>query len=64
MNMYHGTYMYNCTCLYTAYKTKATRQSEATTPEDNSIFLKKQNELPQAGFEPIMFCVLGRRSTN
>ena len=41
-----------------------TRQSKATTPEDNSFFLKRKNELPQAGFEPATFCVLGRHSTN
>ena len=40
-----------------------TRQSKATTPEDNSSFPEKE-ELPQAGFEPTTFCVLGRRSTN
>ena len=41
-----------------------TREGKATTPEDNSFFLKRKNELPQAGFEPATFCVLGRRSTN
>ena len=41
-----------------------TRQSKATTPEDNFFFLKRKNELPQAGFEPTTFCVLGRHSTN
>ena len=38
-----------------------TRQSKATTPEDNSSF---SPELPQAGLEPATFCVLGRFSTN
>ena len=32
-----------------------TRQSKATIPKE---------ELPQAGFEPVMFCILGRCSTN
>ena len=31
-----------------------------TTP----FFSREKEELPQAGFEPAMFCVLGRRSTN
>ena len=34
-----------------------TRQSKTTTPEDKSFFLKRKNELPQAGFEPVTFCV-------
>ena len=34
-----------------------TRQSKTTTPEDKSFFLKRKNELPQAGFEPATFCV-------
>ena len=42
-----------------------TRQSKATMPEDNSIFLKRNiEELPQVGFEPTTFCMLGGRSTN
>ena len=38
-----------------------TRHSKATMSEDNS---KRKNELPQAGFEPATFCVLGRCSIN
>ena len=39
-----------------------TRQSKATTPKDNSSFFlnRKKEELPQAGFEPATFCMLGR----
>ena len=37
------------------------RQSKATMPDDNSFF---SQELPQVGFEPATFCVLGRCSTN
>ena len=37
-----------------------TRQSKATIPEGNSFFLKRKNELPQAGFKPATFCILGR----
>jgi len=32
------------------------------TPEDNS-FLPREKELPRAGLEPVMFCVLGRYCT-
>ena len=38
-----------------------TRQSKATTPENNP---REKEELPQAGLEPVTFCVLGRHSTN
>ena len=31
--------------------------------KDNSFF-SREKELPQAGFEPAMFCVLGGCSTN
>ena len=42
-----------------------TRQIKATTPEDNSFFFSREKkELPQAGFEHTMSCVLGRRSTS
>ena len=41
-----------------------TRQSKATMPEDNSLFPRGKEELPQAGFQPATFCVLGRHSTN
>ena len=42
-----------------------TRLSKAAMPEDNSIlFSREKEELFQAGFEPTMFCVLGRRPTN
>ena len=39
-----------------------TRQNKATMPK--SFFPKRKEELPQAGLEPAMFCMLGRRSTN
>ena len=31
---------------------------QATTPKDNSFFSREKEELPQAGLEPVMFCVL------
>ena len=33
---------------------------QATTPEDNSFFPREKEELPQAGLEPVTFCILGR----
>ena len=41
-----------------------TRQSKATTSEDNSLFSREKEELPQAGLEPATFCIPSRRSTN
>ena len=42
-----------------------TRQSTATTPEDNTFFFpREKEELPQAGFKPATLYVLGRRSTS
>ena len=37
-----------------------TRQMQATTPEDNSFFLREKEELPRAGLEPATFCFPGR----
>jgi len=33
---------------------------QTTTPADNSFFFREKEELPWAGLEPAMFCVLGR----
>ena len=33
---------------------------QAMTLEDNSFFSREKEELPQAGLEPVTFCVLGR----
>ena len=42
-----------------------TRQIKATMPKDNSFFSReKKKVLPQEGFEPATFCVLGRHSTS
>ena len=56
-------FMANCPIVH-VNSFNETRQSQATTPDDSSFFLKGKNELPQAGFKPAMFCMLGRRSTN
>ena len=68
MYMYVDMFMYMY-CTHPGTNThvnsfKETRQSKATTPEDNSFFLKRKNELHQAGFKPTTFCVLGRHYTN
>ena len=39
---------------------KAKQLCLKTTP----FFSREKEKLPQAGYEPTMFCVLGRRSTN
>ena len=44
-----------------------TRQCNSTTctPKDNSSFFRREKEeLPEAGFKPAVFCMLGRHSTN
>ena len=52
-----------CTLYCWGHTVIETRQIKATTPEDNSFFQEKKEELPQAGLEPATFCMLGRRST-
>ena len=52
--MYMYTYMYACTYMYMYDQSLRQRQSKATMSKD---------KLPQAGVEPMKFCVLGRRST-
>ena len=36
---------------------------QATTPEDNSFFSREKEELPRAGLEPAIICILGRCCT-
>ena len=48
-------YMYN---MYNPVM--ETRQIQAMTPEDNSFFSKRKEELPRAGLEPATFCFPGR----
>ena len=46
------------------YSVIETRQGKATTPKDSSSFLpREKRELPQVGFKPVTFCILGRHST-
>ena len=61
-------YMYVCTCdtCDTCVHERSvieTRQSKATTPEDNSLFLKRKRRAA-SGLEPATFCIPGRRCTN
>ena len=58
------TYMYTsymCTCLNQSLRQGKAKQlyPKMTLPSQ-----EKKEELPQAGLEPVTFCVLGRRSTN
>ena len=66
MNVLYGSEGVYNTCDSLHYMlTQAMRQGKVkqlrpkTTP-----FRKRKHEQPQAGFEPAMFCILGRRSTN
>ena len=58
-----------CTCtlyMYVHTLNQSLRQGKAKQlcPKTTPFFSREKNELPQAGFNPPMFCVLGRRSTN
>ena len=46
-------------CTYSMNK-EMTKWEVHATP----FFSRENYELPQAGFEPTMFCILGRHSTN
>ena len=60
---YHGS-LYNAHVHVHERIVIETRQSKVTMPEDNSLFSREKEELPQAGLEPTTFCIPGRRSTN
>ena len=53
-----GSYMYMY--IQSLRQGKAKQLRLKTTP----FFPREKEELPQAGLEPAMFCVLGRCSTN
>ena len=60
----HTIHIYMYMYMYMIPQSTILGKASTCMPEDNSLFLKRKNELPQAGFESAMFCVLGRCSTN
>ena len=68
LHMYMYVLRTTCTCTVCVHVHEKsvieTRQMQATTPEDNSLFSREKEELPRAGLEPAIFCVLGRCCTS
>ena len=50
--------------MYMYMNDQSLRLGKAKQLKTTPFFSREKEELPQVGFEPAMFCVLGRRSTN
>ena len=58
------THVHTPSYMYNVISVRETRQMQATTPKDNSFFSREKQELPRAGLEPAIFCVLDRCCTS
>ena len=64
VNPYGYAYTYTCTCMCMNDQLLRQGKAKQLPLEDNSLFPREEEELPQMGFEPTMLCLLDKHSTN